>query len=116
MLEYNHELLTLISTSLLRGHRGVTRVQKNLIFTLNEFGVPTRKIMSVLSKEVGGDFKIGCIGKNVENYLGDKRRKLFEKGDAQRLYACFLERQCKNLGLCTLCRLMRMRVWEVVFG
>ncbi|KAG6670508.1 hypothetical protein I3843_Q059700 [Carya illinoinensis] len=91
-------LLTPKSTSMLRGHRGVTRVQKNLILTLNESGVPTRKIMSVLSKETGGDFNIGCIGKDVENYLGNKRKKLFEEGGAQRLYAYFLERQCKEPG------------------
>ncbi|KAG6734805.1 hypothetical protein I3842_01G288500, partial [Carya illinoinensis] len=96
--EHNHELLTLRSTSLLHGHRGVTRVQKKLILTSNESGVLTRKIMSVLSKESGGDFNIGCIGKDVENYLGNKRRKLFEEGDAQRLYAYFLDRQCKEPG------------------
>ncbi|KAG6624339.1 hypothetical protein CIPAW_16G019500 [Carya illinoinensis] len=96
--QHNHELLTPKSTSMLRGHRGVTRVQKNLILTLNESGVPMRKIMSVLSKEAGGDFNIGCIGKDVENYLGNKRKKLFEEGDAQRLYAYFLERQCKEPG------------------
>ncbi|KAG2666810.1 hypothetical protein I3760_15G082400 [Carya illinoinensis] len=96
--EHNHELLTLRSTSLLRGHRGVTRAQKKLILTLNESGVPTRKIMSVLSKESGGDFNVGCIGKDVENFLGNKRRKLFEEGDAQRLYAYFLDRQCKEPG------------------
>ncbi|KAF5463610.1 hypothetical protein F2P56_013769 [Juglans regia] len=66
--------------------------------TLNESGVPTRKIMSVLSKEAGGDFNVGCIGKDVENYLGNKRRKLFEEGDAQRLYAYFFDRQCKEPG------------------
>ncbi|KAG6702816.1 hypothetical protein I3842_07G055100 [Carya illinoinensis] len=85
--EHNHELLTPRSTRLLRGHRGITRS-----------GVPTRKIMSVLSKESGGHFNIGCIGKDVENYLGNKRRKLFEEGDAQRLYAYFLDRQCKEPG------------------
>ncbi|KAG6727912.1 hypothetical protein I3842_02G147700 [Carya illinoinensis] len=79
-------LLTPRSTSLLRGHRGVTRVQKKLILTLNE-------------SEAGGDFKIGCIGKDVENYLGNKRRKFFEEEDAQRLYAYFLERQCKEPGM-----------------
>ncbi|XP_042944838.1 protein FAR1-RELATED SEQUENCE 5-like [Carya illinoinensis] len=96
--EHNHVLLTPRSTSLLRGHRGVTRVQKKLILTLNESGIPTRKIMSVLSKESGGDFNTGCIGKDVDNYLGNKRRKLFEEGDAQRLYAYFLDRQCKEPG------------------
>ncbi|XP_041011413.1 protein FAR1-RELATED SEQUENCE 5-like [Juglans microcarpa x Juglans regia] len=96
--QHNHELLTPRSTSMLRGYRGVTRVQKNLIQTLNESGVPIRKIISVLSKEAGGDFNIGCIGKDVENYLGNKRKKLFEEGDAQRLYAYFLERQCKEPG------------------
>ncbi|KAG7992258.1 hypothetical protein I3843_02G119000 [Carya illinoinensis] len=98
VMEHNHGLLTPRSTSFLRGHRGVTRVQKKLIMTLNESGVPTRKIMSVLSKESGGDFNIGCIGKDVENYLGNKRKKLFEKGDAQRLYTYFLDRQCKEHG------------------
>ncbi|KAG6705508.1 hypothetical protein I3842_07G182100 [Carya illinoinensis] len=96
--EHNHVLLTPRSTSLLRGHRGVTRVQKKLILTLNESGIPTRKIMSVLSKESSSDFNTGCIGKDVENYLGNKRRKLFEEGDAQRLYAYFLDRQCKEPG------------------
>ncbi|KAG7957021.1 hypothetical protein I3843_11G153900 [Carya illinoinensis] len=94
--EHNHVLLTPRSTSLLHGHRGVTRVQKKLILTLNESSIPTRKIMSVLSKESGGDFNTGCISKDVKNYLGNKRRKLFEEGDAQRLYAYFLDRQCKE--------------------
>ncbi|KAG2708163.1 hypothetical protein I3760_05G179300 [Carya illinoinensis] len=85
--EHNHELLTPRSTSLFRGHRGVTRS-----------GVPIRKIILVLSKESSGDFNIGCIGKDVENYLGNKRMKLFEEGDAQRLYAYFLYRQCKEPG------------------
>ncbi|KAG6644800.1 hypothetical protein CIPAW_08G077800 [Carya illinoinensis] len=85
--EHNHELLTPRSTSLFRRHRGVTRS-----------GIPTRKIMPVLSKESGGDFNIGCIGKDVENYLENKRRKLFEERDAQRLYEYFLDRQCKKSG------------------
>ncbi|KAG2710572.1 hypothetical protein I3760_04G033700 [Carya illinoinensis] len=93
---HNHILLTPKSTSFLRGHRGVSKVQKNLIMTLNESGVPTRKIMSVLSKESGGDFNIGCIGKDVENYVGNKRRKVFEEGDAQRLYSYFVDRQLKE--------------------
>ncbi|KAG7973808.1 hypothetical protein I3843_06G015600 [Carya illinoinensis] len=98
VLEHNHVLLTTRSTSSLCGHRGVTRVQKKLILTLNESGIPTRKIMSVLSKESGGDFNTGCIGKDVENYLENKRRKLFEEGDTQKLYAYFLDRQCKEPG------------------
>ncbi|KAG6698419.1 hypothetical protein I3842_08G019600 [Carya illinoinensis] len=93
---HNHVLLTPRSTSFLRGHRGVTKVQKKLIMTLNEFGVLTRKIMSVLSKESGSDFNVGCIGKDVENFLGTKRRKVFEEGDAQRLYSYFRDRQFKE--------------------
>ncbi|KAF5447954.1 hypothetical protein F2P56_033464 [Juglans regia] len=95
---HNHILLTPRSTRLLRGHRGVSKVQKKLIMTLNESGVPTRKIMSVLSKDSGGDFNVGCIGKDVENYLGSQRRKIFEEGDAQRLYSYFLDRQNKEPG------------------
>ncbi|KAF5469479.1 hypothetical protein F2P56_013547 [Juglans regia] len=54
--------------------------------------------MSMLSKKSGGDFNVGCIGEDVENYLGNKMRKLFEKEDAQKLYAYFLDRQCKQPG------------------
>ncbi len=59
VIEHNHELLTPKSTRFLRGHRVMTRAQKNLIDTLNESGVPPRKIMSVLSKESGGDYNVG---------------------------------------------------------
>ncbi|XP_040995984.1 protein FAR1-RELATED SEQUENCE 5-like [Juglans microcarpa x Juglans regia] len=94
----NHILLIPRSTSFLREHRGVTKVQKKLIITLNESSVPIRKIMSMLSKDSGGDFNIGCIGKDVENYMRSQRRKVFEDGDAQRLYSYFLDRQLKELG------------------
>ena len=53
--------------------------------------------MSVLSKESGGDFNVGCISKDVENYLGTKRRKIFEEGNAQRLYSYFIDWQLKEL-------------------
>uniref|UniRef100_A0A7N2R804 CCHC-type domain-containing protein n=1 Tax=Quercus lobata TaxID=97700 RepID=A0A7N2R804_QUELO len=78
---HNHELLTPMSTSLLRGHRVISRAQKNLIDTLNESSVPTRKIMSVLSNESGGDYNVGCVAVDVQNYLGSKRRKLLQDGD-----------------------------------
>ena len=93
---HNHELLTPKSTSFLCGHRAITRAQKNLIDTLNEAGVPTRKIMSVLTKESGGDWNAGCIPTDIQNYLGNKRRKLLEQGDAQRMLKYFIESQSKN--------------------
>ncbi|XP_059440184.1 protein FAR1-RELATED SEQUENCE 5-like [Corylus avellana] len=96
VVQHNHELLSPKSTRFLRGHREVTSAQRSLIDTLNDSGVPPRKIMSVLSKECGGDYNIGCIGKDVENYLGNKRRVLIGKGDAQRMYNYFMESQCKN--------------------
>ncbi|KAL0005428.1 hypothetical protein SO802_012989 [Lithocarpus litseifolius] len=58
---HNHELLTPKSTSSLHGHRMITSAQKNLIDTLNESGIAPSKIMSVLSKEYGGDYNVGCI-------------------------------------------------------
>jgi hypothetical protein len=96
--EHNHELLSPRSTTLLRGHRVVTRAQKNLIDTLNESGVPPRKIMTVLSKESGGDHNVGCIAKDIQNYVGNKRRFRFKEGDAQKMYNYFLERQSQNPG------------------
>ena len=84
VIEHNHVLLSPRSTSLLRGHRVVTHAQKGLIDTLNEAGVPPRKIMSVLSKESGGDHNVGCIAKDVQNYLGNRRSLMFGEGDAQK--------------------------------
>jgi hypothetical protein len=98
VIEHNHVLLSPRSTSLLRGHRVVTHAQKCLIDTLNEAGVPPKKIMSVLSKESDGDHNVGCIAKDVQNYLRNRRSLMFGEGDAQKMYNYFLERQSKNLG------------------
>lgn len=78
VLEHNLELLTPRSISSLHRHRGVIRSQKKLIFILNQSRVTTMKIMSVLTKNSGGDFNIDCIGKDVETSLKIKRKKLFE--------------------------------------
>ncbi|KAF3962494.1 hypothetical protein CMV_012993 [Castanea mollissima] len=82
----NYELLTPKSTSMLCGHRVITNAQKNaqrnLIDTLNETGIPPSKIMSMLSKESGGDYNVRYIPVNIQNYLGNKRRKSLQDGDA----------------------------------
>ncbi|GLT53348.1 hypothetical protein SLA2020_266260 [Shorea laevis] len=114
--EHNHELLSPRSTSLLRGHRVVTRAKINLIDTLNESNVPPRKIMSVLSKESGGDHNVGCIAKDVQNYLGNRRRNLFGEGNAQKMYNYFLERQCKNPGFVYAIQVDENDAWAIVFG
>nr|XP_023903983.1 protein FAR1-RELATED SEQUENCE 5-like [Quercus suber] len=95
---HNHELLTPKSTSLLRGHRVITSAQKNLIDTLNESGIAPSKIMFVLSKESGGDYNVGCIPIDIQNYLGSKRRKFLQDRNAQGMYKYFIESQCKNPG------------------
>ena len=95
--KHNHELLTPRSTSFLRGHRKIT-TQKNLINTLNKAGVPTRKIVSVLSQESGGHYNIGCTLVDVQNYIENKRKKVFEERDAQRLYRYFKECERKVSG------------------
>ena len=89
--DHNYELLTPKSTSMLHGHRVITNAQRNLIDTLNETGIPLSKIMSVLSKEFGGDYNVGCIPVDIQNYLGNKRRKLLQDGDAQGMYKYFIE-------------------------
>ena len=91
MEDHNHELLTPKSTSMLRGHRVITNAQRNLIDTLNEIGIPPSKIMSVLSKESGGDYNVRCIPVDIQNYLGNKRRKLVQDGNAQGMYKYFIK-------------------------
>ncbi|KAG6717926.1 hypothetical protein I3842_04G125000 [Carya illinoinensis] len=66
-------------------------------------GIPTQKIMSVLSKEHGGDYNIGCIPKDIQNYLGNGRKQLLEEGDAQKLYEYFLESELDGYGLMENC-------------
>ncbi|XP_057473273.1 protein FAR1-RELATED SEQUENCE 5-like [Actinidia eriantha] len=95
-VEHNHELCSPETTPLLPGHRKITRAQKNLIDVLNVSGIPTTKIMSVL-RESGGDSNVGCTGMDVQNYLGSKKRKLLEDGDAQRMSNYFIKRQSENL-------------------
>ena len=69
-----------------------------LIDTLNEVGVLTRKIMSMLTKKFKSDQNASCIPMDVQNYLGNKRRKLIEQGDAQKMLKYFIESQSKNSG------------------
>ncbi|KAL7215344.1 hypothetical protein ACSBR1_027503 [Camellia fascicularis] len=95
--EHNHDLCSPKSTLLLRGHRKMTLAQKNLIDMLNEAGVPSRKIASVLSQESSGDCNGGCVIMDIQNYLGSKRRKLLKDGDAQRMYNYFIKSQSENL-------------------
>ena len=101
MDNHNHELhLTPKSTSLLLGHRVISRAKKNIIDIFNESGVSTRKRMLVLSKEFDGDYKVGCVVVDIQNYLGNKRRKLLQDGDAQRIYSHFTECQLKKSRFC----------------
>ena len=96
--DHNYELLIPKSTSMLRGHRVITNAKRNLIDTLNETCIPLSKIMSVLSKESGGDYNVGCIPVDIQNYLGNKRRKSLQYRDAQGMYKYFAKQKCKNPG------------------
>ena len=58
--------------------------------------LPTRKIILVLSKESSYDYNVGCVVVDVQNYLGSKRRKLLQDGDAQGMYSHFTKCQLKN--------------------
>ena len=72
--------------------------QKNLINTLNESSIAPSKIISLLSKESGHDYNVGCIPVDIKNYLGSKRRKLLQDGDAKGMNKYFIESKFKNLG------------------
>ena len=67
---------------MLCGHRVMANAQRNLIDTLNESSIAPSKIMYVLSKESSGDYNVGSIPLDIENYLDNKRRKLLQDGDA----------------------------------
>ncbi|KAL6554658.1 hypothetical protein OROHE_007397 [Orobanche hederae] len=86
---HNHVLCSPRSSRLLPGNKRFTPAQRCLVDTLNEAGVPPRKIMSVLSEQCGGQSNIGCTPSNIQTYLGSKRRQLLKEGDAQRMYNYF---------------------------
>jgi hypothetical protein len=58
--------------------------------------------MSVLSEESGDDHNIGCIAKDVQNYLSNRRKVLFGGGDAQRMYNFFSRETKQKSGFCLL--------------
>ena len=115
MEDYNHELLTSKSTSLLHGHRVITSAQKNVIDTLNESSIPPKKIMFVLSKESDGDYNVGYILVNIQNYLGNKRRKLLQDEDAQECTNILLRVNVKIYVLFMRLKFMKMDAWLIAF-
>ncbi|XP_028080761.1 protein FAR1-RELATED SEQUENCE 5-like [Camellia sinensis] len=94
----------------------MTLAQKNLIDMLNETGVPTRKIASVLSQESISDCNGGCVTMDIQNYLGSKRRKLLKDGDAQRMYNYFIRVNQRTQTLFMQLKWMKIIAWEIVFG
>jgi hypothetical protein len=116
IIKHNHDLLSPRSTSLLCAHRVVTSAQKCLIDKLNESGVTPRKIMSVLSKESGGDHNVGCIAKDVQNYLSSKRKLIFGEGNAQKLYNYFSRNKSKTWVLFMQSKWIKMDAWAIIFG
>lgn len=72
MAQHNHELLASRITNSLHGHRGV--IFPNL-FSLRMSLVYRQERFDVKKKKTGNNFNTGFIGKDVDNYLGNKRIK-----------------------------------------
>nr|GMC82698.1 protein FAR1-RELATED SEQUENCE 5-like [Ipomoea batatas] len=96
--DHNHVLASPSSARFHRVHRKRTKSQRNLIDVLDESGIRPSKIMSVLVTESGGIDRVGCIERDIQNYLSNKRQKQLEKGDAQAMLNYFKECQSKNPG------------------
>nr|GMC71276.1 protein FAR1-RELATED SEQUENCE 5-like [Ipomoea batatas] len=96
--DHNHVLASPNSARFHRVHRKRTKSQRNLIDVLDESGIRPSKIMSVLVTESGGIDRVGCIERDIQNYLSNKRQKQLKKGDAQAMLNYFKECQSKNPG------------------
>lgn len=70
--------------------------------------------MLILSKESDGNVNISCISNNVESYLENKRRKLFEKRDTQWMSSYFINQECKKKKNTWIC-VFHARSREVIF-
>ncbi|XP_031096826.1 protein FAR1-RELATED SEQUENCE 5-like [Ipomoea triloba] len=67
--DHNHVLASPSSARFHRVHRKRTKSQRNLIDVLDESGIRPSKIMSVLVTESGGIDRVGCIERDIQNYL-----------------------------------------------
>jgi len=74
-LEHNHELSPKDRNKLFRGRKYMTDMEKDIIRTLNDNNIPTRKMIAILSYLRGGLTALPYKTKDVQNM----RTKITEK-------------------------------------
>jgi hypothetical protein len=93
--DHNHELFPTYA-HYFPCHRTINKAQQNCIETLQHVGVRTSKIYATMAKQHGGYEKVGCLEKDVRNYLDKDRRLNLESGDANAMLEYFMRMQEEN--------------------
>ncbi|XP_059639645.1 protein FAR1-RELATED SEQUENCE 5-like [Cornus florida] len=92
---HNHPLATPRKIHLLRSHRNVSNVKKQLAQQFASVNVPTCQQFDILETQVGGIENVGCTERDLRNYERDMREK-FKGHDANMLNEYFLSKQEKD--------------------
>ncbi|KAF8404514.1 hypothetical protein HHK36_009399 [Tetracentron sinense] len=92
---HNHELVSPSKVHLLRSHKRMSNLQKNLIHTFSDTGLGARQTMDVLVNQAGGIANVGFDQRDLRNFIGIGR--LYNRAeDAQVVYDYFKSKQSKD--------------------
>ena len=75
-LEHNHELCPGDRDQLFSGHKYMTKMEKELIKTINDNNIPTRKMVCILSYLRGGLTALPMKKKDISNYRTKLNREV----------------------------------------
>ncbi|KAF8391359.1 hypothetical protein HHK36_023663 [Tetracentron sinense] len=93
--KHNHEMVSPSKVYLLRSHKRMSNLQKNLIHTFCDTGLGARQTMDVLINQAGGIANVGFDQRDLRNFIGIGR--LYNRAeDAQVVYDYFKSKQSKD--------------------
>ncbi|KAF8403065.1 hypothetical protein HHK36_011159 [Tetracentron sinense] len=93
--KHNHEMVSPSKVHLLRSHKRMSNLQKNLIHTFCDTGLGARQTMDVLINQAGGIANVGFDQRDLRNFIGIGR--LYNRAeDAQVVYDYFKSKQSKD--------------------
>ncbi|KAK9129573.1 hypothetical protein Sjap_010060 [Stephania japonica] len=93
--EHNHEFDRFGDMQLLRSHKQTTDDQNEQAEKVTDLGTKPKKVVH-MTRENGGNDKLGLSEQRLRSRIHKKRRKKLEKGDVQALFNYFRQMQTEN--------------------
>ncbi|XP_044400061.1 protein FAR1-RELATED SEQUENCE 5 [Triticum aestivum] len=81
--QHNHEFTKPDQTPFLWSHRGLNDPQKADAIEYGIGGLRTHQIMDVMEKQHGGYDKVGCVSRDLYNFIAEYKKQRIEGFDAQ---------------------------------